>query len=321
MKQLGFLSNGEVVEKTAGDLGGQVVGESKQKTVALIENCRGKVLMIDEAYGLNDSLYGKQALDALVEKVQGTESDDIAVLLLGYEEQMMEMLDNQNPGLRRRFAADQAFTFDDYSNAQLELILSEYCKTRNYKPSLEFRERALKKLDMQRRSESHFGNAGSVQNLLKDAVARATSKRKCSADGTLKLESDDIELPGDGHINADLFAELENLYQMDHVISELKKLKSQFDLAEEEGEDRPQLGHFIMTGAPGTGKTTVARSLGKMLNQCGLIARPDVTETTGLRLTGEHTGTTKKIVEEHLDKAKGGVLFIDEAYELGKGAF
>ena len=63
---------------------------------------------------------------------------------------MMEILDNQNPGLRRRFAADQAFRFEDYNDAQLEKILSDCCKTKNYKPSLEFRERALKKLEMKK---------------------------------------------------------------------------------------------------------------------------------------------------------------------------
>jgi len=256
LKHLGFLSNGEVVEKTAGDLGGSVVGESKKKTVALIENSRGKVLMIDEAYGLHDNLYGKQALDALVEKVQGTEADDIAVLLLGYEEEMMEMLDNQNPGLRRRFAPDQAFRFEDYNNNQLEKILSDGCKAKSYKPSIEFREKALKFLDMQRRSESHFGNAGSVQNLLKGAVSKATSKRKCSPDGSLRLEAEDIELPGDNS-DVDLFSELGNLYRMEQVLEELQKLKSQFDLADEEGEDRPKLGHFIFTGAPGTGEIEI----------------------------------------------------------------
>ena len=334
LKELGFLSNGEVVEKTAGDLGGSVVGESKQKTVALIENCRGKVLMIDEAYGLNDSLYGKQALDALVEKVQGTEADDIAVLLLGYEDEIMEMLDNQNPGLKRRFAPDQAFRFEDYNNTQLEKILSDCCKAKNYKPSLEFRERALAKLEMQRRSESHFGNAGSVQNLLKDAVSHAASIRKCSPDGFLKLEADDIELPGDD-TDIDLFAEIGNLYRMDNVKDELIKIKNQFDLAAEEGEERPNLGHFVFRGArksslfvvslsidctrtytlpgtAGTGKTSVARCLGKILHRCGLIARPEVHETSGLKLTGEHVGSTKKVVEDALDKAKGGVLFIDE---------
>ena len=70
----------------------------------------------------------------------------------------------------------------------------------------------------------------------------------------MKLEHDDIELPGDGHSDTDLFEELGSLYRMENVIDELRKLKSQFDLADEEGEDRPKLGHFIFTGAPGTGK-------------------------------------------------------------------
>jgi hypothetical protein len=254
LKELGFLSNGEVVEKSAGDLGGAYVGEAKQKTLSLIESCRGKVLMIDEAYGLNDNLFGKQALDALVEKVQGTEADDIAVLLLGYEEQMMEMLEKQNPGLRRRFAPDQAFRFEDYTNSQLNEILSRYCRDKHYKPTLEFCERALKKLEMQRRSESHFGNAGSVQTLLKEAVALASKRR--SSDGTLPLEANDIQLPGDDETTEDPFTDIDKLYGMGHIKAQLIKLKSQFDLADEEGDTRPKLGHFVFTGAPGTGKTT-----------------------------------------------------------------
>ena len=254
LKELGFLSKGEVVFKTAGDLGGSVVGESKQKTLALIERCRGKVLVIDEAYGLNDNLYGKQALDALVEKVQGTEADDIAVLLLGYEDQMTEMLDKQNPGLLRRFPKGEAFFFEDYTNTQLNDILSRYCRSKKYKPSLEFCERALKKLEMQRRSESHFGNAGSVQNLLKEAVALASKRR--SEDGILRLEAEDVHLPGDSDSEEDPFASIDKLYGMGHIKIQLIKLKSQFDLADEEGEVRPNLGHFVFTGAPGTGKTT-----------------------------------------------------------------
>ena len=65
----------------------------------------------------------------------------------------------------------------------------------------------------------------------------------------------------------------------------------------------------------------VARSMGKMLFNCGLISRSDVVETSGLQLTGEHVGSTKKVVSDYLDKANGGILFIDEAYELGKGTY
>jgi hypothetical protein len=58
--QLNFLSIGDVVISTASDFVGSVVGESQKKTNAMLEKARGKVLVIDEAYNLDDSLYGKQ---------------------------------------------------------------------------------------------------------------------------------------------------------------------------------------------------------------------------------------------------------------------
>ena len=61
LKNLGFLSSGDVVFKTAGDLGGSVVGEAQQKVLGVLQSAAGKVLVIDEAYNLNGSMYGKQA--------------------------------------------------------------------------------------------------------------------------------------------------------------------------------------------------------------------------------------------------------------------
>lgn len=58
----------QVELKQPADLTGSHVGETAQKTAALIELCRGKVLLIDEAYALNDGTFGKEALDTLVSK-------------------------------------------------------------------------------------------------------------------------------------------------------------------------------------------------------------------------------------------------------------
>ena len=55
------MSSGDVVFSTASDFVGSVVGESQKKANAMLEKARGKVLVIDEAYNLDDSLYGKQA--------------------------------------------------------------------------------------------------------------------------------------------------------------------------------------------------------------------------------------------------------------------
>ena len=78
-----------------------------------------------------------QVLDTIVEKVQNTESDDIAVLLLGYEKQMREMLDNQNPGLKRRFSADYPFMFEDFNQKELLEILLLSAKNENISLSSE----------------------------------------------------------------------------------------------------------------------------------------------------------------------------------------
>eukprot|EP00448_Togula_jolla_P024925 CAMPEP_0170575012 /NCGR_PEP_ID=MMETSP0224-20130122/3623_1 /TAXON_ID=285029 /ORGANISM="Togula jolla, Strain CCCM 725" /LENGTH=175 /DNA_ID=CAMNT_0010897741 /DNA_START=33 /DNA_END=557 /DNA_ORIENTATION=+ len=152
LKHLSFLSLGDVVFRTAGDLGGAVVGEAQKKTLEILQGAAGKVLVIDEAYNLDDKLYGKQVLDTLVEKVQGSENDDIAVLLLGYEEPMLAMLRNQNPGLARRFPPEQAFRFEDYTDKELFEILAAGCRSKGVKTTIEFQEKALRKLGMLRRS-------------------------------------------------------------------------------------------------------------------------------------------------------------------------
>eukprot|EP00913_Durusdinium_trenchii_P019092 g17942.t1 len=150
LKHLGFLTSGEVVFKTAGDMGGAVVGEAQQKVLSILQSAAGKVLVIDEAYNLDDNLYGKQVLDVLVEKIQGTENDDIA--------ELME-------------------------------ILRLNCKQKDLKPSIEFQEKALRKLGMLRQSSANFGNAGAVENLLKSAMLKA------SAQGNgLALQPDDIDV-------------------------------------------------------------------------------------------------------------------------------
>ena len=121
--------------------------------------------------------------------------------------------------------------------------------------------------------------------------------------------------------SSDPFAPLDELYRMEGIKKKLQQLKNTYDIALREGEETSPLGHFLFLGSPGTGKTTVARAAAGILFQLGLISRSNVVETSGLNLTGQFLGETKTKVEEQLDKAKGGVLFIDEAYELGKGQY
>ncbi|KAG7398349.1 hypothetical protein PHYBOEH_011257 [Phytophthora boehmeriae] len=320
LKALHFLSNGEVVKKTAGDFVGSHVGESQTKTSQILEMAKGKVLVIDEAYNLNDNMYGKQVLDVLVEKVQGTESDDLAVLLIGYEREMLEMLRTQNPGLMRRFPPQYAFYFEDYTEHELLDILEWNCAKRNVSCPYEVAEALLKQLALQK-TRPNFGNAGAVEQLVKHALGKAVSRPMVGDMTVLTLADVGVDTEVEGAEKNDPLKLLDKLYRMNDIREQLSRLRNEMEVAEREGSALPEAGHFVFRGSPGTGKTTVARVMAQILHDMGVLATTKLIETSGLDLTAQYVGQTKQKVTEKLGEAKGGLLFIDEAYELGKGTF
>lgn len=74
--------------------------------------------------------------------------------------------------------------------------------------------------------------------------------------------------------------------------------------------------HMIITGNPGTGKTTLVRLLAKIYHELGILPREEVIETDRTRLVGAFVGQTEENVRQAVEQASGGVLFIDEAYSL-----
>jgi AAA+ superfamily predicted ATPase len=78
--------------------------------------------------------------------------------------------------------------------------------------------------------------------------------------------------------------------------------------------------HCIFTGNPGTGKTTVARMLGRIYHALGLLSKGDVIVADRTRLVGQYIGQTEDNMKVVLEEARGNVLFIDEAYTLNSGS-
>jgi SpoVK/Ycf46/Vps4 family AAA+-type ATPase len=179
LKRFGFLSNGDVVVKGPADFLGDATGVSEKKTIDILESCRGKVLVIDECYGLNPKRGGNSfagnVIDTLVQRVQGTPGEDIAIILCGYEDEVNALLRDANPGLSRRFRSEDAFRFVDYTNSQLVDILREKVRAAGLSITLPTAEGAIAIVSRER-AKPNFGNAGAVENLLSRAKERMQSR-------------------------------------------------------------------------------------------------------------------------------------------------
>jgi hypothetical protein len=124
--------------------------------------------------------YGIAVIDTLVEQVQNVPGENRAVVMLGYEEEMRRMFKECNPGLARRFQMENAFIFPDYDDSALLKIMLHKAEASGLRMGFDVAKRAVRSL-AGARAKPHFGNAGSVENLLSGAKLKFQSRGMSAA--------------------------------------------------------------------------------------------------------------------------------------------
>ena len=327
---LGILETGQLVEVDRSDLVGGYMGQTAQKTKEIIDSAIGGVLFIDEAYSLspgkNDqSDYGAEAIEILIKAMEDYR-DDFIVILAGYDVGMKELL-KSNPGLSSRI--NMQINFDDFNDQELLKIAQGQAKDNHYTLTPEAEKAFLIKIN-QEKVITEFANARAVRNVMETAMrerAYRLSDRPLTEDDLTILEPYDFGIDPEQLFGDDideLMGELDELVGLDNVKKQVKSILN-YVRAEKR---REELGHpinevplhMVFTGNPGTGKTTIARLISKILKSIGVLKRGHMIEVTRDDLVGQYVGQTGPKTLEKIEEAYGGVLFIDEAYSLFSGS-
>lgn len=176
LHDLQILSKGHFIEAERADIVGEFVGQTAQKTKAMIQKAQGGVLFIDEAYSLGrggSKDFGREAIDNIVKQMEDC-YEDFVIILAGYPNEMDHFL-HLNPGLRSRFAYE--IDFPDYELEQLIQIAKQLVAEREYELS------ASAELDIRKHLQqvlhqkpAHFSNARYVRNMIEQAIRHQATR-------------------------------------------------------------------------------------------------------------------------------------------------
>ncbi|MFD2628469.1 stage V sporulation protein K [Oceanobacillus kapialis] len=193
---MGQLSKGHFIEAERADLVGEYIGQTAQKTRALIQKAMGGILFIDEAYSLargGEKDFGKEAIDTLVKHMEDYQNDFV-LILAGYPSEMERFL-LLNPGLKSRFPF--ILDFQNYEVSQLMEIARQMAAEREYRFTkeaiYELREHLTRKM---LEDERHFSNARYVRNVIENAIrlhaVRLLTEEHFTTEDLIQLTRDDL---------------------------------------------------------------------------------------------------------------------------------
>ena len=199
-KHLGFLSKGQIYETDREGMVAGYVGQTATKVDKAVDESKGGVLFIDEAYALtansfgND--YGAEAVNTMLKRMED-HRDDLAVVVAGYTEPMKIFIES-NPGLRSRF--NRYFQFEHFKPAELFTIFESFCKKSDFILTDDAEEKLKDTFELlYSKKDEGFGNARVVRNLFEKCVQnqanRVVKVKVITSDVLRALTENDVPEP------------------------------------------------------------------------------------------------------------------------------
>lgn len=251
--------------------------------------------------------------------------DNTMIIFAGYTEEMNQFL-NMNSGLKSRIP--NTFYFDDYTPEEIAQIGYENLLKEDYIVDEQKYKDIIKRLYSHSIDKS---NARWVRNINEKLIQIMANRvvETGSTDTQTILEEDLEVLTGSAKVNKEekveqLLTQLDNLIGLQEVKDFVHRLTKQVKVDRmllKDGKDieKPTY-HMIFSGNPGTGKTTVANIIGELFYYLDVLPSPNVKVVDRADLVGAYIGQTEKKTKDVIEQAMGGVLFIDEAYQLTTGS-
>lgn len=330
-KQLCLLDTDRIWTTRVSTLATSGINSENEAVVNVVKEAQGGTLVIDGAHDLyktdNKGNYDTESriVRALVDCLSNQDTYKRWMLVLVGEPEGMESLLSAYPDLKK--CLTEPIYMEDFKPAELFGMFDLCCDERKIKLSDEARSKLeMFVLHKYNRRGPGFTNAWLVQNLFDEAIIPTMYNRLKDIEEPTNSQLETVmpeDIPSVGEQKDDAMAELDELIGLGKIKTKVKDFLYSIKLASRRMEvglptDMPRL-HMAFLGNPGTGKTTVAEIIGKVFASWGILSGGRVIRTEKSQMVGQFIGETEFKMTNLLARARGNILFIDEAYQLVEG--